>query len=299
MEGVYSGFYYWNRTGRELRQTGQKWKAPDDWVIIENAHPAIITVDEWQELKAVMEPIVQGNRNKHKNTIRARSSHYLLTGENIAGEPMFICTDCGGGMIGNQTVREYYYYICSTYKNKGSAGCDKNVFIRKEDLESQLFKLIKKRFSPDRVKEIASECSEILADNSRDQQKAEKHIKNSIDNINRSLNNIMAAIEQSGTSSAVTLLVQKLEKLQEEQAVLESELSEIKKDQLRLPRFNKNLVLDRVKLLEQIMKDPDIRNEEKRLAVRYFVRQMRFDPDKREVSVYFGQTLPMIQLRSA
>lgn len=46
LEGAYSGIYYWNRTGRDLRGTGQKWKDTEEWVTVENAHPPIISLDE-------------------------------------------------------------------------------------------------------------------------------------------------------------------------------------------------------------------------------------------------------------
>ncbi|MBS4023522.1 MAG: zinc ribbon domain-containing protein [Dethiobacter sp.] len=89
--------------------------------------------------------ILLRNKKKKKHNVRAENSHYLFSGENSLGEPMFVCMHCGGPINGNQ-VATRYYYVCSAYKNKGKAGCDKGLYIEKDKLESSVLKALKKRF---------------------------------------------------------------------------------------------------------------------------------------------------------
>lgn len=51
LDGQYNGIYYWNRTARKVKVVGQKWNRPEEWVVVENAHPAIISPEEWQALR--------------------------------------------------------------------------------------------------------------------------------------------------------------------------------------------------------------------------------------------------------
>ncbi len=287
LEGVYSGLYYWNRTGRDLRGTGQKWKDSDDWVVIENAHPSIITPDEWKELKEVMGPLVV-ERKKNIKPTRAEDSPYLFSGENAVGEPMFVCLNCGG-YINSQQVAKNYYYICSSYKNKGRAGCAKGVAIRKEELETKVLAAIKAHFTPARIKVMVEEINEIINEENKDLDQAEKHLRKSITEIENSINNIMSAIQQGKGSKVIPLLLEQLEKLQEEKLALEAELQELQKESPEAKRIEEAAILARLHNLESVLAASTATNREKRMAVRYFIRQLRFNPDTGEVYIYFWQ----------
>ncbi len=50
MEGYYNEIGYFNRTGNGLVGTCQKWKDTAEWLLIENAHPKIISDEEHAEL---------------------------------------------------------------------------------------------------------------------------------------------------------------------------------------------------------------------------------------------------------
>lgn len=284
LEGVYSGYYYWNRTGRDLRGTGQKWKSQTDWVIIENAHPAIISNEEWDHVKKIMEPLVLQNKKHQRTNVRSDNSRYLFSGENVIGEPMFICSACGGAINSNQ-VSSVFYYLCSTYNNRGKAGCNKGAYIRREDLEAKVLSAISKRFSPEMVKNLVQECNATLDEVSSDQESAERHTLKSIATLDKSISNLVAAIEQGSTT--VTALMNRLETLQAERQALEIERAEIKNDRPHYPRITEEMIMGKVRSLQSVIQDPMASNKERRMMVRYFIRQLRFLPETGEVEVFF------------
>ena len=285
LEGVYSGYYYWNRTGRDLRGTGQKWKDADEWVVIENAHPAIITLDEWQELKEVMGPVVE-KRKKNIVPTRTENSPYLFSGDNAAGEPMFVCLNCGSP-INSQQVANKYYYICSAYKNKGRAGCNKGVAIRKDEVETKVLRAIKEYFTLKKIKVIVKEINNVLNEDNKDIDQAKKHLQKSIAETENAINNIMAAIQQGKESNVIPLLLGQLEKLQEEKQALKIELEELDKERPKAEKIDEYTILSKVHNLESVLSASDASNKEKRMAVRYFIRQLQFNPDTGELYVYF------------
>ncbi len=287
LEGVYSGYYYWNRTGRDLRGTGQKWKDADDWVVIENAHPSIITQDEWQEMKEIMGPVVK-KRKIGVTPARSEDSPYLFSGENSIGESMFVCMHCSGP-INSQQVANNLYYLCSNFKNKGRAGCKKGVAIRKEELETKVIAAIKAKFTPKKIKVMVREVNEVLNEDSKDMDAAVNHLQKSIDEKKDATKNIMNAIECGKESKVIPLLLGQLEKLQEEMQELENEMDQLRKETPKVTKINETIILEQVQNLESVLAASNASNREKKMAVRYFIRQLRFDPNTGQVYIYYWQ----------
>ncbi len=294
LEGVYSGYYYWNRTGRDLRGTGQKWKDASDWVVVENAHPAIISREELKGLQAVMEPVVTRNKARKKIAARTDGSPYLFSGENSIGETMFVCLNCGEAVNGQQVAR-VKYYLCSGYKNRGLAGCDKGVSIRQKQVETAVVEAIKRRFTNEYATLLADEINNIIAEENKDQSVAVAHMLGAIKNTDRKIAGVMSAIEQAQKSTVLGILIKRLEILQQEKTVLEQELAELQREQpLRKAvtdnKLSGKVILERVSELEQMFRGAEASNKEKRMAVRYFVRQLQFDPETRDITIYFWPT---------
>ncbi|MDW7675375.1 MAG: recombinase family protein, partial [Bacillota bacterium] len=102
----YTGTAIWNREDKQTN--GRKYKPRNEWVIVENALPAIITQDQ---LEAALE---RKKLNKYNAPDGAtRNSSYLLTGKNFEGNPMFTCGHCGGNIIGyGNSSHNWKKYIC-------------------------------------------------------------------------------------------------------------------------------------------------------------------------------------------
>ncbi|SFH22252.1 Site-specific DNA recombinase [Desulfotomaculum arcticum] len=117
MEGYYNGVGYFNRTSKDLVGTGQKWKDTEEWLRLENAHPKIITDEEFVKLVKVKGLKMEQRKKSGFIPPRAENSRYLFTGKNLIGENMFTCLRCGGPMKGSPSGG-YLYYICSNRDNQ-------------------------------------------------------------------------------------------------------------------------------------------------------------------------------------
>lgn len=111
---VYVGRYSWNRTsearyvhvtdGRcsEVPSKGKRIRhAEDDWVVIEDAHPALIDRDTFE---AVQRELLVRKRK----TTPGGGNRFLLTG-------LIFCGQCGAAMHGRQTRGGTIRYQCGAY----------------------------------------------------------------------------------------------------------------------------------------------------------------------------------------
>jgi len=103
---AYVGTLAWNRTDSTHPKRGVKDE--EEWVVIANAHPAIIDTEVWEK---VQERI---NR-KTRHAPRAQTSPHLLGG-------LLRCGKCGASMsIGwSGNPKRTRIYRCSAYSNKGT-----------------------------------------------------------------------------------------------------------------------------------------------------------------------------------
>lgn len=135
----YTGTAIWNKANNNV--IGVKYNKKDKWVICENAHPAIITKEEYQK---AMERKSKTSNNTHKFNI---NSDYLLSGLNFEEQFLFTCADCGGHIIGCSTGKKHIKkYTCSTNNHKGSCGCSNNWKIEKEWLENIIINTLENNY---------------------------------------------------------------------------------------------------------------------------------------------------------
>ncbi|OEF99158.1 resolvase [Vulcanibacillus modesticaldus] len=103
---VYKGTLVWNRVDSSKKKRTEK--DADDWIIVDDALPAIIDKITWE--------MVQKKVNKKQMASRAQTSPHLLGG-------LLKCGNCGSGMSigwsGSKNNR-YRVYRCSANKNKGT-----------------------------------------------------------------------------------------------------------------------------------------------------------------------------------
>jgi len=92
---------------------------PDDWIIVENTHEAIIDGYTWD--------CAQQRISGRKNSASNGNAKINGGGEINIFSGMMRCADCGAAMIFNRKVRkngeEKKFYRCSRYVNNGSNSC--------------------------------------------------------------------------------------------------------------------------------------------------------------------------------
>lgn len=135
---------------------------------------------------------------------------YLLTGK-------VYCGHCGAGMIGESGTgkhgEKHNYYICIT-KKRNRSSCDKKI-VRKDWLERlAVSETVKYILQPEKIETIAKRCAELSAkDNSHNEEL--KYLQKQFANTVKSLNNLMAAIEQGIISKTTKSRLAELETAQE------------------------------------------------------------------------------------
>lgn len=98
-------------------------------MIVENAHPALITEEEAQVIAAVR----NGARRQgfDSGSHRSRSSPYLLSGG------LFKCGRCGANMIGLRTSGGVYY-VCGSQPYRRGMGCGPGVYVPAAEAEAMV-----------------------------------------------------------------------------------------------------------------------------------------------------------------
>ena len=122
----YAGYGVWNVHGSRGRR-----RPPSEWEIVENAHPAIITLEQAEAIMAANERQSRLGRDKSKGrmaAVRSQGSRYLLTGG------MLVCKRCGANMVGYRN-QDRLYYVCGAKAYRRGLGCGEALQVRKEAIE--------------------------------------------------------------------------------------------------------------------------------------------------------------------
>ena len=121
----YCGYGVWNvhtKRGRERPRS--------EWVIVPNAHPAIITEDEAKAIAAARRRRHDENHRFDGGCRRSQTSSYLLSGG------LFKCGRCGANMIGFRTSKGRYY-VCGSQPYRRGMGCGSGVYVPQEEVEAE------------------------------------------------------------------------------------------------------------------------------------------------------------------
>ena len=92
-----------------------------DWVVVENAHEAIISRMDFDAVQILM--------SRDTIAVAGKNESYMYAG-------ILYCGDCGSSMVHRKESykgREYINYICSNYNRNGKDACSRHC-IREEDL---------------------------------------------------------------------------------------------------------------------------------------------------------------------
>ncbi|HJN16137.1 MAG TPA: recombinase family protein [Armatimonadota bacterium] len=120
----YAGYGVWNVHNKN----GSK-RPPEEWEIVPNAHPALITEDE---AKAIADARRRNRPARFDRTSnRSKTSSYILSGG------LFVCSRCGSNMIGFQNGR-HRYYCCGSQPYRKGKGCGSGVYVPQDEVEAEV-----------------------------------------------------------------------------------------------------------------------------------------------------------------
>lgn len=189
----YKGTYIFNRRSkadRNNRRNNHKYKPDDEIIRIENGCPAIVSESLWNRANAVK----KATRCSYTN---AKHS-YLLTG-------LLYCSQCGAKLHGNirtdKNGNSYTTYRCSGKTNKRNCDCKE---IRCNKLDSFVIdKFIQFFFNDSNIPIITDKLNEQLNNNAKSDIEYTE-AKNNLAVLEKSRDNLVEAIIQTGTNQTIT-----------------------------------------------------------------------------------------------
>jgi hypothetical protein len=180
----FCGYGVWNARTKEGRE-----RPPSEWVIVPNAHPALITEDEARAILSARRR-AQATATIPTNRGRSLSSEYVLSGG------LFQCARCGANMIGFRTSSGEYY-VCGSQPYRRGMGCGPGVYVPRRAVETEvcqgMSELLSMCADPDGfTRQVNTELRRLWEDSTgyADNNKARKeieHIETKIGNIRRAI----------------------------------------------------------------------------------------------------------------
>ncbi|HHW43801.1 MAG TPA: recombinase family protein [Desulfotomaculum sp.] len=279
-----AGYAFWNREDRKTR--GRRFKPEEEWVVVPNAHPALITEEEALRCRRLVEESAGSFNKKHHPQ---ENSRFLLTGKNIFGEPFFICTHCGGNIVGDfQGGRHKLKYQCSTiaYEGKYTNRCLPGVKLEKDPIEQYVFAAIKSNFgAPERIRRLVRDINTAIKREQKDYHEAAILLEKQAESAKKQIANLVNAIAKGTPPEYVNPEIERIKKNLEE--------IEAQKRNLLVVKPSSQMIIDEEKVigyfcrLDEIITSDD--NRLKRHFIRSFIRRLEFDPDTKKVEIFWFQ----------
>jgi site-specific DNA recombinase len=115
----YIGRKVWNK--QDYQTKGKKWRDRSEWVITDNAHPAVISEELFNKCQEIAKERNNGGGETHKPFDKKPASPFWLRGT-------MTCDKCGSRLVGNSTSSKMksgkkQYYVCGGYLRKGKQYC--------------------------------------------------------------------------------------------------------------------------------------------------------------------------------
>lgn len=261
---------------RQFARNGNgRIKDKSEWIIVENAHPALLSVEEFEALK-----ILRGNKIKRAGSVsrfQSNNEHLLI------GYPeRFTCSCCGSKIISSGDV-----YTCGKYNTNGKKGCGASYFSVKSDwLENKVLDDIFKSLSD---KELERHYKGFIkyynsGDNKKDQS---RNIKKAIADKEKAQSNLIKSLSEMANMNefALKAITSELDKISKETEDLKKEEAKLSKPAtVKIPSFDSfktHLLRAKLTLTQSNL-------AENRDLVWYFVNSITLDPIERQAHVIFN-----------
>ncbi len=260
-----TGVYNKHNWSSYRRQMGLKIKPDKEIVIVESAHPALITKSEYEMLQNMAKP---SNKITRPQGRQKSESAYLLT-------PYSICTSCGGKIIG-KTKR----YRCGTYDRKGAKVCGAPLYtIPYTWIEAEVLKGIGLTYDESIIEKSINEVLKSYIPNvsKNDCDLLRKRIELDTD----AKANLLRTLETTNPpQNALQALLSRLEELEKSISSCQEELTRIRRPVV-IP--SKNSLTNRFKSIVSLFEESNY--EEKRAILQTFIKRIEFDPFNKCVTI--------------
>lgn len=126
----YTGVAFWNRTDCTDKQN-RKRRDPSEWIVVKDAHPAIISEEEAEGIW----DMVESRKREGSKQSGSKSVKWALSGGYLK------CGVCGANYTGvNKPAGNYY--VCGAHSYRRGEGCVESWYIPRDEIESLVLEKI-------------------------------------------------------------------------------------------------------------------------------------------------------------
>ena len=276
----YAGYAVWNVHGKRGSH-----RPPSEWEIVENAHPAVITLEEAEAIMQVNEDMrrIGSDRSKGRMaTVRTDGSRYLLTGG------LLVCKRCGANLVGYRNQGRLYY-VCGAYRYRRGLGCGPALQVRKEAIEDAVVEEVGLLFESWADTKRLMEAMNQGLRGVRQQEAAESvEIARQLASIEQETTNIREAIRKG--LDDVAWANEELRRLRAEREGLLARQATVGAEP-EVPEFDMTHVEECRQAFAEVFAEGT--NEEKRAFARLFVKRIELDPDTGDVWMHLFAGPPL------
>lgn len=281
----YAGVAIWNKENKNV--IGEKYNSRDEWVICDNAHPAIITKEELQKA------LERKSKTNNSNYKFKPNSDYLLSGMNIENNFLFICSECGGHIIGSSTGKKRdKKYCCANNRHKGTCSCYNNWKIEKEWVENTVINIIESNYLAD--KKLDTTIDNVyyeICNISSTYDKEIKNLNNEYSKIDNQIQNLLNSIKVGLDTS---IAVEEINKLKEQKDSIAEKISNLELKKNEKPNINKNDIREYFYNLKKLFVVAD--TNEKRELIKTFVSNIILNKKEHHIEVIlYSQWCPLLE----
>lgn len=273
---IYVGYIRYN-VRRDWSQKRRNNINPDP-VIERGQHQPIISEEVWEKTKSILE-----KRTGKPN--RVHSGEYPLTG-------LLKCPACGAGMVLSRTTnknkdgskRVLEYYVCGSWKNKGTSACNSNGIRTKYADDYVLGKISKYTKSENLIKDIVERINSGNKNGLEPLQNEYQHIKKSIETVTSKKDKALGLFEEGILNKSD--LVERLDKINEEKKLLEERLHSLqhKLDQSNYMEISFKVVKDVMTNFEKVYREA-ITTEQKKHLLQLIISKITINDRKKINSI--------------
>ncbi|MDE7242411.1 MAG: recombinase family protein [Oscillospiraceae bacterium] len=201
---------------------------PEDWIVVRNTHEPIISRELFEKARAVREEAAA------KARLVAPKVPYS---ENILRGRIF-CGHCGKNLHRERDLQRYYYH-CLTTQRIGKGICDMTSYLREDDLFHMILTIIRQEAENVIGKSIQlKRCDSKIAEQKKSVEKEISNLRQKTENNRKFLTGLLESFNtglltrteymdmKANYSQEIAHAVERVQRLQEQQKTLESQMEQ-------------------------------------------------------------------------
>ena len=270
----------------ERHNEGRENRSQEDWIVIENAWPALIDAETFDKVQQRLKE--RGERHK-KVTGRRVNANYFLSGT-------LTCGHCGGILVGHASnwkrrdgMVHLRNYVCSTHHKGDTAKCPERCAVPADVIEQNVLRVIQEdlqhlKGDNELQKYVHQEIEKLCGS----QIDAKKGLQSRLTEIDSQISKLTTHLSVLDVQTATTLgLYAKAKSLSDERQRVQSELESLNESVPEMPDASEiaRMADEELARMDTLFKSGTL--EEKREFVRTYVKGGKADPKAKEVELTF------------